>query len=426
VPGDVPPDLVPLLNLPDDGFARAMPAPISPDGAAVARVIAWMRERPRGLICCGPELGVHLSAPRNSVAHKAWPAAVTQLASRTGYPILAEPPSQLRQGAHDTKRVIAHGEALLRGERFRRSLDPQIVLRFGAMPTAKHVEVLLEEHPDVPVIQVSPGGRWLEPTHHPGELIVSDETAFCAAVNRELGIGPGPDTDWLGRWRTADRAAAEAIAEAFDAPAPAGLGGAWFEGRVFAELAALLPDGALQVTASSMPVRDLDAFTPITATRVRHLVNRGANGIDGTVSTALGAAAAHAGGGAPTVLVTGDVAFVHDANALLAAKAHGLALTVILLNNEGGGIFEFLPVAPFEPAFERHFGTPHGTDFLALCAAFSVPLHRPRDWGEFRARVRECMGSGRTQVIELRTERKLNRDQHRAMWQAVAKRVDGI
>jgi len=424
VPGDVPAELARLLDGAAEPHARFTASPALPDGAAVRRIAGWIRERPRGLILCGPEVGVHRSAAGQANGADAWPGAVTRLAVRAGYPILAEPPSQLRQGAHDMRPIVAHGEAILRAERFRRSLDPQWVLRFGAMPTAKHVEVLLEEHPDCPVLQIGPSGRWLDPTHHPGELIVSDEAAFCAALGSALGSYPAPDADWPGRWHAADRAAAETITQVFQAPAPRGLGDDWFEGRVFTELAALLPDGALQFTASSMPVRDLDAFTPIAARRVRHLVNRGANGIDGTLSSALGAAAAHRKG--PAMLVSGDLAFFHDANGLLAAKQHGLALTVILLNNEGGGIFEFLPVATFEPAFERHFGTPHGIDFHSLCAAYGVPLHRPTDWEEFRARVRECVASGRTQVIEIRTDRKRNRDQHRVVWQAVAERVDGL
>jgi 2-succinyl-5-enolpyruvyl-6-hydroxy-3-cyclohexene-1-carboxylate synthase len=428
VPGDVPAELMRLLAEESVGDRDSAPyrlgstAPAAPAPMALARVAALVRERPRGLILCGPEVGVR----RFAADGRAWPEAVAALARRAGYPILAEPPSQLRQGPHDTSRVIAHGEAILRAPAFRRGLRPELMLRFGAMPTAKHVEVLLEEHPRCLVVLVAPGGRWLEPTHHPGELIAADEEAFALALAEALGEGPAPETEWLGRWRAADRAAAEAIAAQFGERAPAGLGEEWFEGRVFWELAALLPEGSLQFTASSMPVRDLDAFTPLTATRVRHLANRGANGIDGTLSSALGAAAAHVEGapGAPTVLVTGDLAFHHDANGLLAAKQHGLALTVILLNNEGGGIFEMLPIAAFDPPFERHFATPHGIDFAALCAAYGVPLYRPRDWADFRRLVRESLGSGRTEVIEIRTDRKRNRDQHRQVWEAVARRLD--
>jgi 2-succinyl-5-enolpyruvyl-6-hydroxy-3-cyclohexene-1-carboxylate synthase len=411
-------------------FASGSFAPQPPAPELIERLARQLRERPRGLIVCGPELGVHPSAA-NGFAH-----AVAALARRTGVPILAEPPSQARGGPPELGNLIAHGEALLRCAEFRRSLDPQWMLRFGGMPTAKHVEVLLEERPALPVVLVTPGGRWLEPTHHPLTLVAADEVAFCGALLESLVAGVSPAEPWLARWQSADRAAGEALRTVFEAPEPAGLGETWSEPRLAWELAELLPEGALQWTASSMPVRDLDAFTPAGAARVRHLVNRGANGIDGTLSSALGAAAFQAGaahsaspkatgGGAPAVLVTGDLAFYHDSNGLLAAKQHGLALTVILVNNDGGGIFEFLPIAEFAPPqfklqFERHFATPTGIDFAALCAAYSIRHQRPKDWAEFRRLARESLASGETRVIEIRTDRKANRAHHHRAWDAVA------
>jgi 2-succinyl-5-enolpyruvyl-6-hydroxy-3-cyclohexene-1-carboxylate synthase len=420
VAGDVPPA---LWNSPGEGtepFAHAFAATPSPAPEAVDRMARAVRAKPRGLIVCGPEVGVH--APNGA----AFPHAVAALARRTGYPVLAEPSSNVRSGPHDRSRVISRGEAILRCEGFRRSLDPQLMIRFGGMPTAKHIEVLLEEVPALPVAVVTPGGGWLEPTHHPLSLIQADEVAFCGALVEALGAGATPDESWLARWQSADRAAGEVLRELFGSPEPAGLGEVWSEPRVFAELAELLPDGALMWTASSMPVRDLDAFTPGSERSVRHLVNRGANGIDGTLSSALGAAAAQAiRGGGPAVLVTGDLAFYHDSNGLLAAKQHGLALTVILLHNDGGGIFEFLPIADFAPEFERHFATPHGIDFAALCSAYGVRHLRPRDWAQFRGMVKESLGCGETRVIEIRTDRKANRVHHRRAWDAVAARLAG-
>jgi 2-succinyl-5-enolpyruvyl-6-hydroxy-3-cyclohexene-1-carboxylate synthase len=123
------------------------------------------------------------------------------------------------------------------------------------------------------------------------------------------------------------------------------------------------------------------------------------------------------------VLVTGDLAFFHDANGLLAAKTHGLALTVVLINNDGGGIFEFLPIADFGAPYETHFGTPHGIDFRALCAAYGAAWSLPKDWAEFRAQVSGSLAAPGVQVIEVRTERRLNREQHRRVWEAVTARV---
>ena len=386
--------------------------------AVLQRLAEQVRAAPRGLILCGP---MTFPADSSGTPWREWPAAVCALARRTGYPVLAEPPSQLRNGPHDQGLVVAHAEALLRTEGFRKRLEPQLVLRFGGMPTGKHQEVLLDEHPECPVVVVNAGGTWLEPTHHPAEVIAADPGVFCSALAEALPEGRAGDSGWRERFLRADALAAEALAAAFSAPVPAGLGEGWNEPRVLRELAALLPDGALQFTASSMPVRDLEAFAPKSPRTVRHLVNRGANGIDGTLSSALGAATAHGG---PTVAVLGDVAFVHDANGLLAAKTHGLSLTVVLVNNDGGGIFEFLPIAAFGEPYETHFGTPHGTGFAALCAAFGAEHALPGTWDDFRAQVSGSLGRPGVRVIEVRTGRRANREHHRILWQAVAERLE--
>src|SRR5262249_38130297 len=135
-----------------------------------------------------------------------------------------------------------------------------------------------------------------------------------------------------------------------------------FEGRVFAELADMLPDKATVFASSSMPVRDLDTFFPGSDRRVQFLANRGANGIDGVVSRALGVSAVSE---SRVILVIGDIAFYHDMNGLLATKLHNLNIIIVLINNDGGGIFSFLPQADYPEHFEQLFGTPHGLDFRA-------------------------------------------------------------
>lgn len=412
----------PLAGAASGGAAYARgthPLTTAPE-EVLRRIAGQVSAAPRGLIACGP-MPSHAIGSANG-AGSGWPEAVATLARLTGYPILADPNSQVRCGSHDTSQVIAYGEAMLRAPAFREKLQPQLMLRFGSMPTARHVEVLLEEHPSCPVLVVNEAGVWLEPTHNPSEVICADPAAFCHALAEVLAAAkPARMQGWLEGFREADAIAAAAIAGQFDEGHPGGLGGAWFEGQVFHELADLLPEGTMQYSANSMPVRDLDAFTPSSGKAVRFLVNRGANGIDGTLSSALGAAAAHRGaGGGPAVLVTGDLAFYHDANGLLAAKNHGLDLTIILLNNNGGGIFEMLPIREFGEPYEAHFGTPHGIDFRQLAGSYGVPLSRPGHWGEFRAMVRDALSSPGTKVIEIFTERAQNRLQHQQVWEAVA------
>jgi len=165
-----------------------------------------------------------------------------------------------------------------------------------------------------------------------------------------------------------------------------------------------------------MPVRDLDTFFPGTARTIRFLGNRGASGIDGVVSSALGTAAASA---APVILVLGDLALYHDLNGLLAAKLHRLRATIVLLNNDGGGIFSFLPQADYPDHFEALFGTPTGLDFRVAAELYDAAFARPATWEAFRACVRERVMAEGLGIVEVRTGRDRNVVLHRQVWAAV-------
>ncbi len=193
-----------------------------------------------------------------------------------------------------------------------------------------------------------------------------------------------------------------------------------FEGKVFAELAAMLPSGALLYAGNSMPVRDLDTFFPGGGGAIRFMANRGANGIDGVLSSALGAGAYAAG---PLVLAVGDLSFYHDSNGLLAAKLHRLRATIVLLNNNGGGIFSFLPQAAYPEHFEQLFGTPHGLDFSRFAAAYGAGFTRIATWNEFRCAARAALSSEGVQIIEVPTERASNVRLHREVWDSVASAI---
>jgi 2-succinyl-5-enolpyruvyl-6-hydroxy-3-cyclohexene-1-carboxylate synthase len=194
-----------------------------------------------------------------------------------------------------------------------------------------------------------------------------------------------------------------------------------FEGAVIPVLAEALPDGSVLWAGSSMPVRDLDAWFPATDKRITIRSNRGANGIDGVVSTALGAAAVSDG---PVALVVGDVSFLHDLNALLAAKLHGLSATIVLLNNDGGGIFSFLPQAqPGEPIegsglpehYEELFGTPHGVDVAPIVTALGGEHHLVEGAVDLAAALADSVARPGVQVLELRTDRARNLLLHRGL-----------
>jgi 2-succinyl-5-enolpyruvyl-6-hydroxy-3-cyclohexene-1-carboxylate synthase len=169
-----------------------------------------------------------------------------------------------------------------------------------------------------------------------------------------------------------------------------------------------------------MPVRDVETFFPARPDPPRVLSNRGANGIDGTISTAFGAADGAAG---PTVLLVGDVAFAYDVGGLLAARRTEAPLTIVLLNNDGGGIFEFLPVAGERDAFEDHVATPHGLDFAHAAALYGCAHVRVDTPEAFREAVRSGMATQGTTIVEVRTNRGENVALHRRVWDAVSARA---
>ena len=188
------------------------------------------------------------------------------------------------------------------------------------------------------------------------------------------------------------------------------------EPLVAARLSEWLPADATLFVASSMPVRDVELFSGVQETAPRVLSNRGANGIDGTLSSAFGAAAA---GDGPVVLLVGDVALAHDIGGLLSARRLGLTLTIVLLNNDGGGIFNFLPVAREEDAFEEHVATPHGLDFSRAAALYGCGYERPASVAQLEAAVGRGLGANATTIIEVRTDRERNLALHRRVADAV-------
>jgi 2-succinyl-5-enolpyruvyl-6-hydroxy-3-cyclohexene-1-carboxylate synthase len=369
---------------------------LTPSNATVTDLAEAIDRSPRGLIVVGPE------DADADLAH-----AITDLAAHVGYPVLADGLSGLRWGRHDQLLVIDTYDAFLRSGEF--GLEPEAVLRFGAIPTSKPLSQYLEAQHQARSILVDPGG-WREPTNAVTDVVHADPRLLCEALTRR--VANRGSTDWTQRWtavQAATRRALDAHLSEMDE---------LFEGKVFSLLGELLPENALVFAGNSMPVRDLDTFLPRSDTRLRCLSNRGANGIDGVVSSAFGASAARLG---PVVLVIGDISFYHDLNGLLAARRHDLDLLVVLLNNDGGGIFSFLPQAEGAPEhFELLFGTPHGLDFRPLVEGYGGNFVRIHDWPTFSAAITHGLKRGGLQVVEVPTERANNVVQHRSVWRAVA------
>jgi 2-succinyl-5-enolpyruvyl-6-hydroxy-3-cyclohexene-1-carboxylate synthase len=385
-----------------DGASLPDPAPPSP--RAIARWARALRGCRRGLIVCGPE------DPGEGFAE-----AIARLAIATGYPVLADPASQVRYGPHDRSRVLGAYDAFLRAPVFREEPSPEAVLQFGAPLTSKAYHLFAARHADTLHLLIDPAGTPRSPARRAEDVLAADPTLAADALAGALR--GAADAGWLERFRAADTAARSAIAAAVRS------GAAPRDGALFAALVPALPDGAVLYAGNSMPIRDLDAFAPGSARRLRVLANRGANGIDGVVSSALGAGAMEE---SPVVCVVGDLSFHHDLNALHLVREAGGRATVVLLHNDGGGIFSFLPVARHGATFERYFGTPHGLDFEPVAALYGVPFDRARDPGDAAAMAARSAGARETRVIQLRSDRGESRDAHRRLVEEVVRAVEAL
>lgn len=410
------------LNVPfrEPLLEAGSPPPILEETAVTREALPVARPRPhvverlasqvagrRGLIVCGPE-SAGLPAPE-----------VAALAAALGWPVIADPLSGLRTGDHDQTNVVDSVDAIIREPLFAAAAVPEVVLRFGAQPTCKPFNTWLSAQRGVLRLLVDPaaGGTsgWRDPDLQSDEAVTADPGALCAALV-EARPTPAP-SGWAALWRDANAAARSAMREAIDALDEP------FEGRAVLDLAAALPDGATLVAGNSMPVRDIDSFFANTAKRVRIVGTRGASGIDGVVSGAVGAAATSGG---PVVLLIGDLSFFHDLNGLWPVGRYGLDLTVLLVNNNGGGIFHFLPQRGAVPdRFEDWWGTPHGLDL-----AHAVALHRGRHAvlkaGDQHRTVAEALARPGLDVLELRTDRDRNVALHRQVWERAAAAVRDV
>jgi 2-succinyl-5-enolpyruvyl-6-hydroxy-3-cyclohexene-1-carboxylate synthase len=362
----------------------------APDAATVDRIAVAVREHRRGLVVAGWGGG-------------ASPAAVERFAAAAGWPVLADPISGARHGSH----AISTYEALLRAPGFADRHRPDLVLRLGAAPTSKTLTSSLD--PEIPQLLVDPDGAWLDPRRGATERLAVDADPLLTALADALP--PRNEMpSWLRSWQDAERAARGALDDLLDG---------WetlFEGRVARDVVDALPHGGTLLVASSMPVRDVEAFAR-PRSGVRFVANRGVNGIDGFVSTALGAAARSDG---PAVALLGDICLLHDANGLVGAADRGIDITFVVLDNDGGGIFSFLPQADLPEHFELLFGTPHGVDLAALAALHGLAAERVEKAGDVVPTLEHALAAGGVRLVIVPTERGDNVVRHREAWAAVA------
>lgn len=363
------------------------------DGGAMGRAL---RAAPRGVLLFGPD---------NCDAALA--AAMARLATALGWPVLADPASGLRAGTALAGAVICGADLLLRDAGVAEALRPDLIVRFGGQPTSAALVAWMSRHASVPVWLVDPAAAFRDPQHRATRILRVSARSFCELTAMHAGPPDAATRDWLARWQRADEAARGAIDTALVA------GEEFLSPHLARSLWSLLPDGAVLYAANSMAIRDIDAFAGPRAAGPRVLANRGVNGIDGQVSAALGAAVATR---RPTVLWCGDLAFLHDLSGLLAGRMQHGDLTIVVTNDDGGGIFEYLAVASAAPraTFERFFAVPHGADLCGIARAFDWNAVRATSRDEFATALSRALAGGR-HVIEVPVDRAANTTLHRSL-----------
>lgn len=373
-----------------------------PDSEGLDRAAATVGGARRGLVVVGALPG---GRDRDETA---------ALCERLGWPVAADVRSGLRLGPGPAGR-IAHLDQLLLSPRVRETFAPDVVLHLGAQPTSKRLAQALAALPDAAVISVQEHPYRHDPDHRVALRVQGGVGRFCSLLAARLGSsGTAAAGDWGTRLRALSDRAAAAI-DAFVAGAPLG------EIAAARLVSRAIPPGHGLFLGNSMPVRDMEMFAATDGPRVPVAANRGASGIDGVVSSAAGFAC---GLGRPATLTIGDLSLLHDLTALLHLRSLPQPLVIVALNNGGGGIFHFLPIAAQAALLDPWFTAPHEADLAGVERLFGIPVRRPRTTAEFEAAYREACGSGTSTLIEVRTDRAENLAAHRALGAAIVAAVE--
>ncbi|MFC6904333.1 2-succinyl-5-enolpyruvyl-6-hydroxy-3-cyclohexene-1-carboxylic-acid synthase [Halalkalicoccus tibetensis] len=396
VEDDVPADLAERAPLAAEGregpFVSVSRGRPTLPAADRRRLLEAIRNAERGLIVAGP-------------ADRLGGEAIRELGRKTGFPVLADPLSGVRFGPGEGPVVGGYDSWLPAVE----PPDPDLVLRFGASPTSKTLREYLRDT-DARQFIVDPAGEWREATFTATDLVAADGTELARALAAEIDPSAAND-DWRERFERAEREYWGLI----DAE-----GDELFEGAVLERVFRDAPDPATLFVSNSMPIRDADRFARPRDAALTVLGNRGASGIDGITSSALGAGSAT---NDSLVLVTGDLAYYHDTNGLLALSRCGVDATIVLLNNDGGGIFHMLPIEGFDPPFTGQFKTPHGLDFAPTADLYGFEFVRTDSLSEFEDAYAASLSSPGTQVIEVVTDSEASHRRREAVHERVNERL---
>ncbi len=354
---------------------------LQPTAEQVACLTEVIAGHPRGLIICGPR------CPTGD-----FPTAVTQLSAATGYPILADPLSGVRFGPQvNTTAVLGGYETFLQGTHTSWP-KPDVILRFGSVPTSKWLNNYLNHIDPSYHIHIQESGIWADDNQVTSHFFQVNALNLCHQLIPT--IRRPADRRWQQHWLEVETRCWSTAGES--------LQDFMFDGAVITALLDQLPPDTTLFVGNSLAIRHVDQFGRPREKPLRLFANRGASGIDGNVSTGLGIAAAS---NRPTVLLVGDITFYHDSNGLLAVRQFGLdKVIIVVVNNNGGGLFRRLPVAQIEPPFEEFFLTPHGLEFAPLAAMYGLNYHLAADIPSFRSMFDAALSANSASIIEIQTD----------------------
>ncbi len=367
-------------------------------------IFNYLKDFEKGLIIAGPE-------NYDPAFHK----KCQELSIKLGYPILADGASQLRFGNHDKINVLSNFEGFLRSEFFINNNKPDIILQFGRTITSKALDIYLEKC-SAARFMINEFGDWFDPSNKATAAVACKPFLFCEKM---LDIIHSEKIErkingWLQSFIEAEKISNSIKDELINESRSLN------EARIISEIVNNLPDNSHLMISNSMPIRDFDYFAGNTNKDIAIYNNRGASGIDGIISTALGIAADCS---RPTFLITGDLAFYYDLNGLLAAKKYSLPLIIILINNNGGGIFEVLPISKYKEVFNEFFLAPHSLDFSYFVKAYQGNYTLISDWESLHETFYSALNNKSFSVLEVRTDAVESLELRKKYWQEIEKQL---
>lgn len=360
----------------------------------VNNFLTLLTNNEKGLIVCGPQVEGEFAK------------AVVTFAQEWNLPILADPLSQLRAGNHCKDVIIEGYDAILRNKRVRDSLKPDFIIRFGAMPVSKMYLFYVQENSDVTQYIIEHDEGYRDPTSQSTTFIYADPVHLCQSLTCGHAHS-NRNNDWLRKWRQMN----DVVKKHLQVESKQHI----TEGEAVRGLTEVIPENSTLFVGNSMAIRDVDTFFTCTEKHIEILANRGANGIDGVTSSALGAAIK----AEKVTLLIGDLSFYHDLNGLLTAKHYDIDITIILINNNGGGIFSFLPQATDQKHFEVLFGTPIHLEFHHAVEMYGGHYEHITHVEELKFALAQSYCKKGISVIEVQTDREENAHWHRNIWQQI-------